>query len=816
MKQFIRKGFGEMLNSSLFSILFFSSCIVSLASGIFVLLNNRKAPANKCFFALIMAIALWSAGLAIATIAPNAAIAEIWRRFSALGWGTAYSILLHFILILTGAKTILKKWWFYVLMYLPALITVLAFAIPVGINPSPYKLYRTEFGWMNISQNNIWDLIFYAYFISYIIIALVLLLRWGKKSKDKNIKLQSLIVFISILSAFIVGSFTYVFLSSFFPKIPQMAPVVMLIPIIAIYHVLKKYSFRVFEPVERKSSYLNIIITVTIYVIISFILIRFSTKPITIGSIYLNEFVSRGIITQIQMLLSVYLVLREEKPGFIAAVLMNSANLFSSIIYIIRTGTTDSVPGIISYSGVILIIALINNYKNKKTAYIDRINSQKKNLVESEKKLYQMAYYDSLTELPNKDLFFDLLNQSILVAKRNVSLIGVMFIDFDSFKSVNDIGGHAVGDKVLQKVANLISSCLREEDTIARFGGDEFLIKVANIEKIDNLYKTTDRILDAFKKPIVVQDIEYFISASIGVAVYPVDGEDPETLVKNADIAMYLAKEKGKNQSVYFTSDIKDDTIKHLKLTNNLYRALDKNELFLHYQPQVKVETQEITGFEALLRWENEEYGTIPPKTFIPMAEKTGLIRPIGLWVFETACRQLKEFQNNHGKSLTISINLSLLQLKDTGIVDKIASILKNTNTDPKNVQIEITESTAFNEEPYILKRLKELKKLGILISIDDFGTGHSSFSRLKTFPIDLIKIDIEFVHGISSKLQKDTAIIKSIIQIAKNLGVQVLAEGVETEDQFIYLKKSNCDKIQGFYFYKPMPATEINSVLKS
>ena len=198
------------------------------------------------------------------------------------------------------------------------------------------------------------------------------------------------------------------------------------------------------------------------------------------------------------------------------------------------------------------------------------------------------------------------------------------------------------------------------------------------------------------------------------------------------------------------------------------------------------------------------------------MAEKTGLIRPIGLWVFETACRQLKEFQNNHGKSLTISINLSLLQLKDTGIVDKIASILKNTNTDPKNVQIEITESTAFNEEPYILKRLKELKKLGILISIDDFGTGHSSFSRLKTFPIDLIKIDIEFVHGISSKLQKDTAIIKSIIQIAKNLGVQVLAEGVETEDQFTYLKKSNCDKIQGFYFYKPMPATEINSVLKS
>jgi EAL domain-containing protein (putative c-di-GMP-specific phosphodiesterase class I) len=277
---------------------------------------------------------------------------------------------------------------------------------------------------------------------------------------------------------------------------------------------------------------------------------------------------------------------------------------------------------------------------------------------------------------------------------------------------------------------------------------------------------------------------------------------------------MYAAKSNGKNQCVYCSSEMKEDIIKNMKLANSLYRALDNNELLICYQPQVSTETQEIIGFEALLRWKHNEYGMVPPSVFIPIAEKTGLIKPIGLWVIKTACEQFKSFCNIENKEVRISINLSVEQLKDRNIARQISKILKDTKTDAKSIQIEITESVAFDREPYVLQRIMELKSLGISISIDDFGTGHSSISRLKAFPIDLIKIDMEFVRGISSESKKDKAIIKSIIQIAKNLGIKVMAEGVETEEQFNYLRKKKCDEIQGYYFYKPMTADEIRTIM--
>lgn len=799
----------------LFSLLFFSVCIVLLASGIQLLLSNSKNSANRCYFSLVIALNFWSAGLALATSAQNVEICTLWRRISALGWGSAYAILFHLILIMTGKTPQRIKWLAYFVLYLPALLTIFAFAIPNQINPAPYELIQTEFGWVNVGKDNIWDWIFYAYYVSYILIGLILLFLWGNNAKDFTIKRNSRTVFLSVLFGIILGSFTDVFLSSFFSRLPQMAPVIMLIPILSIYHVLKKNMLKENEQVTRKSSYANMIFSVTLYMMISFYQYHLSNINFSLGSIQLQESTIRGIITQFQMLLSIYLVIRENKPGYLASFLMNSVVLFSSVAFLIRTKSNASLPGIISNIGVLLIISLINNYKNHTAANIQRINKQNKSLEESEKKLYKMAYYDSLTGLPNRDWFIDQLNQSIIVAKRNSYLIGIMFIDFDSFKTVNDTAGHTTGDIVLNKLAGLLSSCLREGDTIARFGGDEFLIQFTNIEKVEGLYATANRIMDAIKKPVVVEEAEYFVSASIGVAVYPIDGNDSETLIKNADIAMYLAKNKGKNQCIFCTSDIKENITKKMKLTNSLYRALDRNELFLYYQPQVDTQTQDIIGFEALLRWNQRDYGMISPVTFIPIAEQTGLIRPIGFWVFRTACQQIKAFQEFCKKELTISINLSVQQLKDPHILDEIKNIIDETQTDVRYIQIEITESMAFNDEPYLLQRLHAIKGLGISVSIDDFGTGHSSLSRLKSFPIDLIKIDIEFVRGISSKSNKDKAIIKSMIQIAKNLGVAVLAEGVETEDQYLYLKESGCDSIQGYYFYKPMPPDDIQAILK-
>ncbi len=805
-----------MQYTTVFSILFFTTCIVSLVSGILVLQNNRKAPANLCFFGLVIAVNFWSLGLALATSATNVVTCEFWRRFSAIGWGSAYAIILHFVIIISGTGRPRKKWWFYLLLYLPAAISVFSFAIPSEINKNPYQLIRTEFGWVNVAGNSIWDWIFYVYYIGYTITSLLLLLRWNKKSSDITVKRQSRIIFLSFVFTFVIASFTDVLLNRGSAQLPQMAPIIMLIPIIAIYHSIKKYGFIVTKSVDKKGRYLNLIISIILYIVLIFFISGLGAE----GSIFqlsnLKSITIRGMITQAQMLILIYLVLRENKPGIIAAIILNLNSLFGSLLFMYRFKSTESLPGIFSYLAVFIIIILIASYKKKTAENIAEITKQRLSLEESEKKLYQMAYYDVLTGLPNKEMLTYHLDRTIEATRRNAGLIGVIFIDLDNFKSVNDTMGHSTGDIVLKQMGNKLSGCLRGEDTISRFGGDEFLMMVSNIKSHDDLKIITNRIMAVFNQPISVQNIEYFISASVGVAVYPFDGEDSETLIKNADIAMYSAKNSGKNMCVYCTTDMKNDIIKKLKLTNSIYRALDRNEFFLNYQPQVKAETKEIIGFEALLRWRNDEYGLIPPDVFIPIAEQTGLIRSIGLWVFKSACEQFKIFESIYNKELCMSINLSLEQLKDTNIAEKMHKIITSVGVNPNKLQIEITESTAFNEDPYVLQRLKDIKNLGIEISIDDFGKGYSSMSRLKTFPIDVLKIDMDFVHGISSKSQKDQAIINSIIQIAKNLNIEVVAEGVETEEQFLYLKENGCDIIQGYYFYKPMAAREIESLLKS
>lgn len=799
-----------------FSIMFISVCVVSLVIGIFVLNNNSKSTTNRSFFFMMISINIWSLGLALATSANDVEVCEMWRRFSAIGWGTFYSILFHFLLIITGYNTILKKWWTRLFLYLPAVICIFAFAIPSGLNPTPFQLQQTEFGWINVSSFNIWDLFFYVYYIGYSITSLVFVLRWGRSSSEKNIKMQSSAIFLSFMIALILASLTDVLLGNTFAKLPQMAPIILLIPIVVIYRIVMKYGFIMPEIKYKQDCFICVIVSVILYVILAYMQIRSSSGISLAGLEVLNTYTIRGIMIQLQMLASIYLVIKQDRLGYITAVLLNAGSLLVSMSFIILSRSTEPLPGTFSYLLVFFIIALIENYKKKTAANIEEINNQRESLQISEKKLYQMVYYDTLTGLYNKDWFIEHLNQSIHTAKRKAAMIGVIFIDLDSFKSVNDTMGHKTGDELLRIIADRLSKCARENDIISRFGGDEFLINASNIERQEDLNIITDRIRGVFKDRISVQGIEYFITASVGVAVYPLDGEDSETLIKNADIAMYSAKNKGKNQCVYCSADIKNDIIKKMKLTNSLYRALEKSELYLHYQPQVDAKTQKITGLEALIRWNNEEYGMVPPDVFIPMAEQTGLIRMIGLWVIKTACKEFKTFTNIYGKEISLSINLSVNQLIDTNIADKIREILYDTETDGKNIHIEITESIAFNEDPCILKQLHNIRNLGISISIDDFGKGYSSFSRLNTFPIDLLKIDMAFVRGITSGNQKDKAIINSIIQIAKNLKIGIIAEGVETEEQFIYLRKKGCNKIQGYYFYKPMPASEVETLLRS
>lgn len=365
-----------MITTWMISLLFFTVAVIVLVSGIFAMQSNYKATANRLFFLLVTTITIWSSGMALATVASDAVSCEIFRRVSAIGWSTVYAILLHFILVITGKSSSFKKWWFYGCLYLPAIISLFAFAVPNTINPNPYDLHQTKWGWVNVPQNNVWDWFFYAYYIGYILIGLFLLYQWGKKTTDKSTKKESQILFNSIIAALVIGTITDVVLSSLISDLPQMAPIIMAIPLLSIYHILQKDSFSIKVGIDRKTSYMILFTSILIYIILAALQVLLSDNSFTIRSVVIDESVIRGVVVQIQMFLSVYLVLKENRPGYIAAVIMNFISLLSSIAFFIRHESTVSIPGIVSYVGVLVIISLINVYKEKNTAYIKRINTQ--------------------------------------------------------------------------------------------------------------------------------------------------------------------------------------------------------------------------------------------------------------------------------------------------------------------------------------------------------------------------------------------------------------------------------------------------------
>lgn len=434
--------------------------------------------------------------------------------------------------------------------------------------------------------------------------------------------------------------------------------------------------------------------------------------------------------------------------------------------------------------------------------------------VNAEKKQNFMTYYDQLTKLPNRVLFRDIAKQEIDIVKKTGKVIGVLLLDLDSFKTVNDTMGHGRGDELLKIVGGELVKCVSESNVVARFGGDEFIILVNNVSKEEEVVKIANNIINLFNKPFSIAGQEFFITASIGIAMYPVDGGDIEDLIKNADVAMYDAKGRGKKQYVICSSKMKYEAQKTMELSNSLYYAQERNELILYYQPQINIHLKEIVGFEALLRWNHSELGMISPNVFIPLAEKTGLINPIGEWVIKTACLQNKMWQDMGLPHKRIAVNLSVIQFRNLDLVKKVENILKETGLDPKYLELEITESIAIKEFNYIVDILNQFKSLGASISIDDFGTEYSSLSRLKMLPVDRIKMDMQFVRGIE-KSDKDKAIAKIIINLAKSLGMKVIAEGVETDVQLDFLNKQICDEVQGYYYYKPMPAEEIEALLK-
>ena len=445
----------------------------------------------------------------------------------------------------------------------------------------------------------------------------------------------------------------------------------------------------------------------------------------------------------------------------------------------------------------------------------------------AEEQITRMAYFDGLTNLPNRKLFQDRLNLAILHSGRHERLLALLFLDLDDFKRINDIFGHTVGDHLLKEVAerlkqsvrksDSLSRCFAEDDsdfTVARFGGDEFAVILPEIVNTEDAAKVAGRILDSMAKPFYLDNHEVFVGASIGITICPFDGTDSDTMLRNADSAMYHAKSHMKNNYQFYKQSMNEVAFQKLSLENSLRRALERNEFLLYYQPQIDLMSGEIVGMEALIRWEHSEKGMIPPAEFIPLAEETGLILPIGRWVLQTACLQNKAWQAAGLRPVCVSVNLSSQQFKQQSIIRDITSALQDSGLDPKYLILEITESILMQNTDTVAALLHDLNEMGLRASMDDFGTGYSSLNYLRRLPLFSIKIDRSFVKDIDTN-PDDATIAQAIIAMAHSLKLHVIAEGVETKEQMRFLQGIGCDEMQGYLLSPPLPAEDASRFLQ-
>lgn len=996
--------------------------------GVYILFLDTHNRLNRQFFLISISLGIWAFSFAMANATSDFQTALFFRKVAALGWGSIFSLILHFLFIFTEQKRILQKKWPFVLLYLPSAITIFVFFLIEDVADKQFNLQYTKVGWVNISVNNFWDIFYNVYYLGCTIFTLLFLSLWLKKSTEHYKKKQARILIVSFGITMVLGTFTEMVINAFTSvRSPQIAPLLSMIPVVAIYYAIKKYGFMRPKVVEktsdgsilneknRKKLFQSMSVVFVVGGLVNFIsqfyftpdsfqsIVLYSLIYITIGlflqivqrinidekwkelfftilivcsipllTLHYVEFAGATIWAVPVMFLLISVVFNKRsllfgiliitilqqlwfiyyKPATLVEI--NNADFIGRIgiitiaawvafyvnkmyinrlkenyeqfhfqemiskisadfINISEENLDEKINGFLESSGNYFLadysfyISLTEEFKSyewhmeklnpslemilelgknnyawwneqmnlKKLICIMDVNNMpqeawaekqelikrgimalvsmpiiRKDLnlgyllfvsmkpikagiekhkemlmiltnlladglikVEAEKEINYMAYYDLLTGIPNRALFKNRLEQAIQTAKRNSNLVAVMFIDLDAFKAVNDALGHFGGNELLKTVAKRLTTCLRKQDTVARFGGDEFLVQVTQIENSLDIDTIAKKLINSISKPIYINEQEFFVTASIGIAVCPVDGEDSELLIKNADLAMYQAKERGKNQYLFCTFDMKKDILNKMKLTNHLYRALEKKELELYYQPQINVATREIVGIEALLRWNHSELGLLGPGTFIPIAEQTGLILEMGRWVLETACKQNKKWQNMGLPFFRMAVNLSVEQFRDKKLTSSIAKIIDDTQMDARYLELEITESTAIQTDKHAINMLQDLKNLGTYISIDDFGAEYSSMGRLRDLPIDQLKIDIQFIRNIING-EKDKAIVKTIIQLCKNLELNVIAEGVETEEQLAFLEEQGCDEIQGYYFYKPMPAREMEAEL--
>jgi diguanylate cyclase (GGDEF)-like protein len=498
----------------------------------------------------------------------------------------------------------------------------------------------------------------------------------------------------------------------------------------------------------------------------------------------------------------------------VPVLMMTGLDDIASIDHAFEVGATDFITKPLNY-------AILGH----RVRYLLRTMQAFENVRKSKKEIHHLAFYDALTNLPNRRLFGDRLQQAVEMARRNNNLMGILFIDIDNFKRINDSFGHSVGDKLLRTVASQLVTCLRRSDSVgrdlddelisvARLGGDEFTVLLSHLEKAEDAARIAKRIIDAVSVPFLIGDEEVVVTPSIGIAVFPYDGEGVEELVKNADTAMFHAKENGKNNYQFYTNSMSATAFERLTMESALRKGLGNGEFEMYYQPKIDLASNKTVGLEALVRWNHPEMGLVSPADFIPLAEDTGLIVPLGEWVFRTVCSQMQSWSNAGQQPLRVAVNLSACQFRQTMLRQLIKRVLYETGVVPELLELELTESVIMDDIQASSTLLREFKEMGVHISMDDFGTGYSSLSLLKRLPLDTLKIDQSFVRDITTD-SDDAAIVHAVISLAHSLRLRVIAEGVETREQLEFLRERGCDEVQGFLYSRPLPVAEIEKWLR-
>ena len=796
--------------------------------GISTYTYDPSNKANRIFLVICIDLSLWALMLVMINAVSDAQTATVFRQVATFFWSTVYCLLLHLFLIWINKAEFLKKIGFLFLFYSPALISIYLYyfyrpAAAADIVKIPYTwAYLNPMG-----QGFLWDYFLNVYYLTYSVIGIVLLYIWGRKSPFRREKYQSRIIIATYVSVLAIGSVTDIILPNLeIPLLPPLSILFIIIPISGIWYSIKKYRLMNLNPE-------NVVLDVM--------------KTMSEGLVIIdNNRMIREINTGAEELLGYTKAELENKSAgqiFFHRSALQDIDTGQPKESMLKTKDGKGLPVLLSVSvmadewsepyGFVLIFRDLSEIKKMQHHLQEshdeleiRVHERTKELnaannglrdeilvrIKMEKEIEKLAYYDHLTSLPNRKLFHDSLTKKIYESIRKEHPFSIFFLDLDFFKMINDTLGHEQGDVLLKQVAFRMAKKLTSADTIGRIGGDEFLILIDGAPDRVTSELAAAQLIDSFRKPFNLSGNEIYVTASVGIAIYPLDGEDADTLIQNADIAMYKAKANGRNKFESCTPTMRNNLLETMNLTNHLYMALDRNELELYYQPQVDSDSGRIIGLEALIRWNHPEIGIIPPDDFIPIAEKTGLIIPIGEWALRKACRQNREWQDQGMFAVPIAVNISIKQFMDANLVAKVADILWETGLSPRFLEIEITESLLMKEVCIINETLSQFKKLGVHITIDDFGIEYSSLNYLKQLPISRIKVAGTFIQGIDVN-KKDEAIIQAIVSLARNLGIKTIAEGVETASQMEFIKKVKCDAIQGFYFYKPVAAEAIESL---